>query len=393
MPTQHAKLSASGASRWINCPGSVHLESGFSDTSSDFAKEGTLAHNIAEIKLQKYFTKNFGLKKFKTEMEVLKDNDLYQQEIDRYTDEYFDFIKSKALSFKSAPYVSIEERVDFSKYVPEGFGTADCVMIYGDELNVIDLKYGKGVPVFAENNPQLMLYGLGAYEGYSVFYNIKKVNLVIVQPRLDNVSEWRVDIDELIEFGERINPIAIEAYQGSDKFSVGEHCKFCKAKHQCRARANKMFSAVEKAKPLVGKDLKTLLSAQDIAYYLSSTEGVAKWIGDLEEEALNKCLSGEEVTGYKAVEGRSNRTFKDIDIAFSVLTKNGYDEVLLYERKPLTLSKVEKLVGKKEFNNILKDEIIKPKGKPTLVKETDKREKIINNGANNMFNKLEKVGK
>lgn len=376
MPDVHAKLSASGASRWINCPGSIVLEENFEDTSSEYAREGTLAHSVAELKLQKYFIKGIGPKKFKASMDKFKESEYWQDEMDKYTDYYFDEIKKRALAYPQSPYVNIEERVDFSFWVPEGFGTCDCIMIFGDEMQVCDLKYGKGVPVSPEENPQLMLYGLGAYHAYSMFYDIKKINLCIIQPRLDSILDWEISIDDLLKFGEEIKPIAKEAYEGSSRLNQGDHCRFCKAKSRCPERAKNMFEAVEVLKPEMEKDL-ALISNQDISKFLIESTGIIDWIKDLEDEALRSILAGEEIPGYKAVEGRSNRTFKSQDQAFEILQSKGYDEAVLYERKPLSLSKLEKLVGKKEFGEILKDQIIKPQGKPTLVVESDKRDPYV----------------
>lgn len=390
--TKHAKLSASGASRWLNCPGSVQLESQFADTSSVYAQEGTLAHEIAELKLSKWCKKGIGPKKFNSAMEKFKTHELYQPEMDKFTDEYVDFVKEIFMAYPSKPYIELEERVDFSNIVPEGFGTADCIMIFGNDLNIIDLKYGKGVPVSPVDNPQLMLYALGAYNNYSFIYDIKTVTMSIVQPRLGVFESYTVTVDELLQFADRVKPIADKAYNGSDEYKSGDHCKFCKAKSVCKARAAEMFAVVEDIKPVMENGIGTL-TPQEIGYYLDKVDGVSKWISDLEDEGLILALNGEDVTGFKAVEGRSIRAFKDIDSAFNVLLSNGYDEAMLYERKPLTLSKIEKLVGKSVFSEMLKDEIVKPPGKPTLVRESDKREKIVNNDANRMFNNLEKEGK
>lgn len=376
MPDVHAKLSASGAHRWINCPGSVRLEEDFPDTTSSYAREGTLAHALAEAKLKKYFIKGYGKKAYDKEVEPIKSDELYDKSMENYTDVYFDEIKTRALSYKERPFVAIEERVDFSNWVPEGFGTCDCLMIYGDTMTVIDLKYGKGVEVDPEDNPQLMLYALGACAGYGFLFNIKKVTLCIVQPRIDNIKSWDISADDLVAFGERIKPIAKDAYNGSDKLCQGEHCRFCKAKSRCPERAKEMFKSVESLKPIMDSDIK-LISNEDISRYLKESIGLIDWINDLEEEALASILKGEEIPGYKAVEGRSIRKFKDTDKAISLLEGAGYDEAVLYERKPLSLSKLEKLVGKKEFDNVLGTEVIKPQGKPTLVPESDKRDPYV----------------
>lgn len=389
MPEVHAKLSASGSSRWINCPGSIKLESGFSDTSSDYAKEGTLAHSVAELKLTKYFKKGIGPKKFKSQMDEFKKSDYWANDMDGYTDDYFDFIKEKSLAYKERPYTEIELRVDFSDIVPEGFGTCDCVMIHGNELSIIDLKYGKGVEVSAENNSQLMLYALGAYKMFSIIYDIKTVSMTIAQPRLGNFDTWTIPIEELIRFGEMVKPIAMEAYNGSDKLAVGDHCKFCKAKSKCRARAEMMFKPVEDIKPILDKKPSEILTSEEIGEYLTKLDGVVAWIKDLEETALSEALAGKTVTGFKIVEGRSNRKFKDTDVVVTKLTNSGLSEDEIFERKLLALTKLEKLVGKKEFAELLKDDIIKPPGKPTLVKESDKRPVMVINDPNNMFSEVE----
>ena len=376
MPDVHAKLSASGAHRWINCPGSVRLEEDFPDTTSNYAREGTLAHALAEAKLKKYFIKGYGKKAYDKEVEPIKSDELYDKSMENYTDVYFDEIKTRALSYKERPFVAIEERVDFSNWVPEGFGTCDCLMIYRDTMTVIDLKYGKGVEVDPEDNPQLMLYALGAYAGYGFLFNIKKVTLCIVQPRIDNIKSWDISAGDLLAFGERIKPIAKDAYNGSDKLCQGEHCRFCKAKSRCPERAKEMFKSVEKLKPIMDSDI-GLISNDDISRYLKESTGLIDWIKGLEEEALASILKGEEIPGYKAVEGRSIRKFKDADKAISLLEGAGYDEAVLYERKPLSLSKLEKLVGKKEFESVLGTEVIKPQGKPTLVPESDKRDPYV----------------
>lgn len=373
---KHAKLSASGAHRWLKCPGSVVLEEDFPDTSSEYAEEGTLAHNVAELKLQKYFGKGIGPKKFKAGMDKFKESAYWKDEMDKFTDVYFEEIKRRSLAYPSMPFVNIEERVDFSWWVPEGFGTCDCVMIFGDTMEVIDLKYGKGVPVSPENNPQLMLYGLGAYGANSLFYDIKKIRLTIIQPRLDSILNWDITVSDLLAWGESIKQVAREAYEGSNKLEDGDHCRFCKAKSRCPKRADNMFKAVETFKAQEDKDI-SLLSNEDIAKFLLESKGVIDWIKDLEDEALSSILKGEEVPGFKAVEGRSNRIFKDQDMAISILESAGFDESVLYERKALSLSKLEALVGKKDFAEILKDQIIKPQGKPTLVEVSDKRPEFV----------------
>lgn len=373
----HSFLSASGAHRWLACTPSAMLEKDFPDTTSESAREGTLAHELAELKVRNYFySVEFGKRKLTAAIKKLKEQELWQDEMMGHTDTYLDVIKTLALGLPSKPYVAIEKRVDFSTYVPDGFGTADCILLQGDTLHVIDFKYGKGVPVSAEENPQMKLYALGAYETYKILYPIKNIHLVIVQPRLpDGTSEWSCDIDHLLRFGEYVKARAELATKGEGPLSPGEkQCRFCRARAKCRARAEenvRLAFAVGKKPPLI--------SNEEVGKYLQMGEDVAKWLKDLQEYALSECLAGKDIPGWKAVEGRGAREWTDMDAAFEKLVSDGVVEgPLLWEKKPLTLAQVEKLVGVKEFKNAVGDLVVKAPGKPTLVKESDKREAITN---------------
>lgn len=373
----HSFLSASGAHRWLACTPSAMLEKDFPDTTSESAREGTLAHELAELKVRNYFySVEFGKRKLTAAIKKLKEQELWQDEMMGHTDTYLDVIKTLALGLPSKPYVAIEKRVDFSTYVPDGFGTADCILLQGYTLHVIDFKYGKGIPVSAEENPQMKLYALGAYETYKILYPIKNIHLVIVQPRLpDGTSEWSCDIDHLLRFGEYVKARAELAIKGEGPFSPGEkQCRFCRARAKCRARAEenvRLAFAVGKKPPLI--------SNEEVGKYLQMGEDVAKWLKDLQEYALSECLAGKDIPGWKAVEGRGAREWTDMDAAFEKLVSDGVVEgPLLWEKKPLTLAQVEKLVGVKEFKNAVGDLVVKAPGKPTLVKESDKREAITN---------------
>lgn len=373
----HALLSASGAHRWLVCTPSAVLEDKFPDTTSEAAREGTLAHELAEMKARNYFyTSDFGKRKLTNAIKKLKENELWQDEMLEHTDTYLDVIKRIALGLSSDPYVAIEKRVDFGSYVPDGFGTADCILIQGDTLHVIDFKYGKGVPVSAEANPQMMLYALGAYETYKILYRIKNIHLVIVQPRLsDETSEWTCTLEELQVFGNHVISQAELAIKGEGEYVPGEkQCRFCRAKAQCRARADwnvRLAFEVTKKPPLI--------SNEEVGKYLQQGEDVAKWLKDLQEYALAECLAGNEVLGWKAVEGRGSRDWTDMDAAFEQLVNDGVtQEVMLWEKKPLTLAQIEKMVGKKAFQESVGELVVKNPGKPTLVKVSDKREAITN---------------
>lgn len=373
---QHAVLSASGAHRWLYCTPSARLEEQFPDSTSEAAREGTLAHELSELKIRHFVhTADFGKAKYTRAVNKLKKDELWQNEMDGYTEEYLDYVKASFLGFPATPYAAIEKQVDFSTYVPEGFGTADCILIGSGMLQIIDFKYGKGVPVSAEGNPQLALYALGAYESYKFLYPITKIKLSIVQPRLpDGISDWECSLEELLSFGEFAKKKADLAWKGEGTYSPGEKtCRFCRAKAQCRARSN---HNVKQAFNL--GELPPLISVEETGKRLLALEDVAKYQKDLQEWALKECLAGKEVPGWKAVEGRGSRDWTDMDKAFETLQKKGIAEALLYEMKPLTLAQVEKVVGKKDFIEMVGEFVVKSPGKPTLAKEADKRPAITN---------------
>ena len=369
MPDMHALLSASAAKRWLNCPPSVRLTENMPDTPSEYAEEGTLAHELAELKLRKKF-ETMSKSKYAKALDIIKSNPLYTSEMDSCTDDYLDHILTIAHKYdKVKPYVVIEKQLNYSHIAEDGFGTSDCVLICRNDLHIIDFKYGKGVAVSAEDNPQLKLYALGAIAEYSFLYNIENVFLHIIQPRTsEGFSSWEISATDLTAWGESIKPIAELAYKGSGDFKCGDWCRFCKAKATCRARAENFFALEDTAKMP-----KELLSDSEIGEALIKAQTLKNWVTDLEEYALNAILSGTDISGWKAVEGKSNRKIADIDSAFEVLKTNGYDEALLYERKPITLTELEKLVTKKKLEELIGDKIVKPQGKPTLAPADDKR--------------------
>ena len=382
---EHALLSASSSHKWLVCPPSVRLEEQFENKTSPYMAEGTLAHAICELKARNYFIEAMTKRKFNSEMKKLKQDENYQEEMENYTDTYIDYLKEIAMRSGIKPTVAIEMKVDYSKYAKEGFGTADCLMLVGNDLYVIDFKYGKGVPVSSEENPQLKLYALGALEKYKIIYQIENIHLCIVQPRLNNISEYELKREDLEKWGnEVVIPIAQKAYLGIGDYASGEHCRFCKARGCCATRTERNLKAIEDFKPVeydkkqkntnLDKVVKGILTNNEIGTILTQTADVESWVKDLRSYALDCILKGENVDGWKAVSWRSNRILVDQDKAFKVITDYGIDEALLYERKPLSITELEKLLGKKEFEKLVGDYIEKPKGAPTLAPISDKRE-------------------
>lgn len=304
----------------------------------------------------------------------LKKDDPFSDEMIDYANDYIDYITEKAKSDDAV--ILVEEQLDFSKYVPEGFGTGDCIIVQDGVLTIIDFKYGKGVSVSAEDNPQMMLYALGAVEMFGFIYEFDKVEMCIFQPRIGNISESVETVEELIKWGElTVIPTAKLAFAGDGEFYAGDHCRFCKLRNKCKYLADYCLETVkDEFEDLDGRLDKSLLAPEDIAMIIGRMKIVQNWLKDVESYAINGILEGTlDVPGYKVVEGRSNRTYKDQDKVAVVLTANGYPESVLFEKKLLTITAMEKAVGKKNFNTLLADLIEKPKGKPTIVPLSDKR--------------------
>ncbi len=372
--TAHALLSASSAHRWLHCTAAPRLEAKFPDTASQFAAEGTLAHAICELKLLKYSTP-MSQKAYSTRLNKLKKDPLYQPEMDGYTDDYIDRVKQVALSYDSVPHIVAERKVSLEKYIPQGFGTADCILIHGTDLHIFDFKYGKGVPVDAYENPQTRLYALGALDAYRLIYRIKMVHTHIVQPRISAYSTENLTVEELDAWGPKVAARAAVAFGDSGTFNPGEWCKFCRAKAQCRARSEHYSALASYARTHPDPRLITMA---DLGKYLVQAKELEAWAKDLQEYALSSCLAGKQIPGWKAVEGRGSRTFTDQEAAFKTLMDHGIAEAVLYERVPLTLAKAEKAVGKKEFESLVGSYIVKNPGKPTLAPESDKRAALDN---------------
>lgn len=375
MPTRHALLSASGAHRWLHCTGSPLLEKDFPDSTSVYAQEGTLAHELCELKLMAY-TGEITKRKLTSMKNKLMKSELWQPEMDSTSEAYLDYIKDITMSYTVKPVILTEKKVDFSRYVPEGFGTADCLILAGDTLHVVDYKHGKGVVVAADHNPQMMLYALGAMSELSLLYRFKFVHMTIVQPRVNNISEFTMTADALIEWGEKVvKPKAEAAMSGKGEFEAGDWCRFCRAKRQCKTRYESNDSLYPE---LSAQHDPRLITLAELGEYLKRGRDMAAWLEDMKEYALSESLAGADVPGWKAVEGRGSRAFTDTDEAVDTLIKNGIDESVLYERRALTLAQMEKAVGKKAFGELVGGLVVKNPGKPTLVEESDKRPRITN---------------
>lgn len=393
-PEKHALLSASSASRWLKCTAAPRFEEQFPEKTSEYAEEGRLAHAICELKVTKKFTTQLSPRTYTARLNKLKKDPLYLDEMDKTSDIYVEHLVEKAMSYDAPPYVAVEVLVHFDDYVPEGFGTCDCIMIGGDTLNITDYKHGKGVPVSAVDNAQMRLYALGALKRYAPIYGdrIKRVCMTIDQPRLqDTPSSETITVDELVAWGESVKLPAQKAFMGLGEFVPGDHCRFCRGKAQCRARAD-VNTALEDFKGCVpineapadviaqavrdhmdGTRSEVLTDAE-IGELLTRGKDLIAWYKDLEEYAHITILNGGTIPGWKLVAGRSTRTFTDQDAALQAVIAAGYDEALVYERKPKTLTELEKLMGKAAFAEKLGHLIIKPLGKPTLVDMSDKRE-------------------
>ena len=360
MPDVHARLSPSAAARWINCPGSVRLAEQFPSASTSYTEEGTTAHAIAEAKLK---GKN---------LTALKKNEYFCGEMDEATDFYVDAVHEVMAEEGKDAELMVEQRLPIDDYAPGCFGTGDAIVIGADTIHVIDLKYGKGVKVSAEGNPQLRLYGLGAAALFRGLYDFVNVSMTIIQPRLDHISTETMRLEDLKAWAEKtVVPAAKEAYEGSDKTACGDWCRFCPAKAICRTRAeaNLELAKMEFREP-------ELLTQEEIGRVLAQADELRKWAADVEGYALDQAMQGKAFEGWKVVEGRANRRYADELKVAEALMSAGYNEAMLYERKLYGLTAMEKLVGKKKLTEILGDLIVKPQGKPVLVPLSDKREAI-----------------
>jgi len=371
----HALLSASGAYRWLNCTPSARLTEKMEDTKSPYAEEGTLAHALGELLLKKEL-KLIKPKQFNQELKAIRENPMFFPDMEEEVEEYANYVMeayNAALAKTKDALIFLEEQLDYSSYVPDGFGTGDCIIIADGEMEIIDLKFGKGVEVSPIDNPQLKLYALGAYEKYGFIYGIDKIKMTIAQVRLNNISSWDINVKMLEEWAENeLKPKAKLAFEGKGEFVPGPWCGFCKAKTTCKARADMNLGLYQS----YNQD-PNLLSIEEIAGILGQVDDVIKWANDIKEYALEEALKGVKFPGWKLVEGRSNRKITDEAALAAILIKEGYQEEQIYKPKMLeNITTLEKLVGKKKFAELAGNLIEKPPGKPTLVTEDDKRPEL-----------------
>ena len=375
--TAHAYLSASGSHRWLNCTKSPLLEEGFEDTTSVFAMEGTLAHEFGELALLKG-TKKITDVDYDIKKTILMQDELFYEGMLSEVEIYSTYCLEKFNEFKTKDKQSImdiEQKLDYSMYAPKGFGTGDCVIVGDNRIEVIDLKFGKGVEVDPKENPQLMLYGLGALEAYDFLYDIEEVTLTVAQVRLQGISSWTVSAKDLREWGNMVViPKARLAFDGKGETNPGDWCMFCKFKNQCKARSKYLTDLYNLHK----EKEKETMALEDLAYILDHEKLIKNWLSGIEEYALGLGLAGTKIPGYKVVEGRSNRKITDGDGLASALIEKGYKADEVYRPQEIkTITALEKLVGKKDFETYSTGFIEKPEGKPTLVNDTDRRKSIV----------------
>ena len=362
----HAVLSASGSKRWLSCPPSARLERKFPDKAGEAAQEGTLAHALAEARIR-HWLGEISENGLTLRIDNIRHDALYSPEMGEYVREYVDLCIKKINEAHGTALV--EERLDFSRWVKNGFGTGDMVIIGDGVLEIVDLKYGKGVPVSAEGNTQMQLYALGAIEQYGYIYDFDHVRMSIFQPRNGGLSTQLMSVDELLVWGESIKPIAELAYAGKGDFKAGEHCRFCRAAAQCKALADYNLEIAK----LEFRDA-DLLTDDEVSFVLSRVEGLIRYADKIKTFALAEALKGHKWPGFKVVAGRSNRRITDAVKAVKLLRGAGYADDVIY--KPLeiqTITDLEKTITKKKFGEILGSVVEKPPGKPTLVPADDER--------------------
>lgn len=369
----HAVLSASGSHRWLNCTPSARLELEFENTGSEAAREGTAAHALCEHKLKRALH-------MRSRRPV---SDYDSDEMEECTDAYVDFVMEQYEAAKQVcedPVILIEQRLDFSCYVPDGFGTGDCLIISDDRLHIIDFKYGMGVLVKAEDNPQMKLYALGALAVYDALYDIREVSMTIFQPRRENVSTWTIPVEDLKAWAENeLKPRAKMAYDGEGEYLPGEWCTFCRAAVRCRVRAEEKLKLAQ-----TEFRMPPLLTDAEIEDILAVLPDLTKWANEIAAYALDAALNhGKEWNGFKVVEGRSVRKYRDEAAVAEAAKEAGYKDI--YRQSLIPLTEMQRLMGKDRFEAILGGLITKAPGRPTLVPKSDKRPAMNVSNAINEF--------
>lgn len=377
--TGHALLSPSSAHRWLHCTRAPRFEAQFPDSAGAAAAEGTLAHALGELKVRHQAAKTLTRADYQTAAAKLREHPLYTAEMERCTDAYADFVDETALGYPARPYIAVEQSLPLDDWIVEGAGTGDCIILGGGQLDIIDLKYGKGVPVSAEGNPQMRLYALGALKRYGQIFRIDAVRMTIFQPRLESVTSETLSREALEDWGERCKTVARTAYAGEGEFTPGDWCRFCRGKGACRAYAGKVLAVGRLKSPPEG------MTPEELSRALTEGAALSQWYDGVKEYALSLTLGGTEIPGWKAVEGRSIRKFRDPEKALDALRAAGYEEALLYDRKPKTLAQLESLTGKKAFEAILGPLVVRPQGAPALVPASDKREPYAANDPQQAF--------
>lgn len=378
----HALLSASSAARWLNCPRSVRLTENIKDEgSSVYAAEGTLAHAVAETMLRYY--QEHGTIKDWTAIADFTTNEYWYDGMKDDVLPYVEYVIETFESRSAAAALDIETRLDFSEYVPGGFGTGDAVILDARVLEIVDLKFGKGVPVEADHNPQTMLYGLGAYLLYDFIYDIKHVKMTIVQPRLDHITSFELSEKDLVYWAANtVKPIARLAYEGQGEQKAGDWCRWCKLKATCKVRAQSLLAVTEKRN-------QAELSDAEISEILAARDAIKRWLTDIEDEVMDRLTAGGKLAGWKLVEGRSNRKINEPDKLAGRLLEQYAPELIYRPQELKTLTDLEKLVGKKRFAEEFGEYVYKPDGKPTLAPESDKRPALHSPEAEFEFEEVE----
>ncbi len=373
---KHALLSPSSSHRWISCPPSAVLESKFKNIESPAAAEGTAAHALCEHKLRKALHMRSKRPRSEYDSDEMEENSNAYVE---YVMEQLEVAKQTCMD----PIVLIEQKVDFSDYVPDGYGTADCIIISDEKLQIIDYKNGVGVVVDAEDNPQMKCYALGAHAIFDSLYDIKEVAMSIFQPRRENVCTWTITVEELKAWAENELKVKAQlAINGEGDFCPGEWCTFCRAAVKCKARAEENLKLAKKEFAMP-----PLLTDEEIEEILTVLPDLTRWAKEILAYATDAAVHhGKQWSGFKVVQGRSNRKYKDEEAVAEAAKANGYKDI--YRQSLITLTEMQKLMGKKSFDKILGDLIVKPPGKLTLVPNTDKRPAMNVSNAKNEFNEI-----